>query len=465
MGMTNSVATQTTYQVQGNIIQLTRKITRSGEGEVWHTDCPGQIAKIYHEYDEQRSRKLAIMVANPPKDPNRHLGHISFAWPSAILKDEGDRTVGFLMPIVQKSVDIMELYHPQRRQKVARDVTWTHLHVIAGSIASLVWAIHEAGYVLGDIKPQNILVNAKTHPSIIDTDSFQVRDPHTGDIYRCQVGSESFTPPELIGQDLAQVTQTKAQDRFRLGLILYLLLFGEHPFKGKWVGPGESPPPNDLVQQGHWPYGTHSLIQPSFLTIPLSVVHPALQSCFLRCFNQGHRDPQQRPTPQEWIRALRMAIADLKSCRSNPHHIHSRHYGHCHWCDRAQHLGVDIFPAPESPQKIIRQELNKILHDLPRPFVQPQKLDNTAKISSPVSPSRSLSLPPTLPPTPYPTPIPTTSSISAHTIWNVPSDQSSTDDVSSSQRNFTGTIQAVFAQPWTQVLLIAACLVGLWVLF
>ena len=352
------------YCANGKTVHLTRQITRSGEGEIWHTDCPGQIAKIYHDCTEERSRKLAVMVAHPPKDPNQKLGHLSFAWPSALLQTSLGQTRGFLMPLAERSVDIMEIYHPQRRKKVAHDVTWMHLHLVAGSIASLVWAIHEAGYVLGDIKPQNILVNAKTHPTFIDTDSFQVRDPETGELFHCHVGSESFTPPELIGKDLSQMVQTQAHDNFRLGLILYLLLFGEHPFKGQWVGPGESPAPNDLITQGYWPYAPNSLIQPSALTISLSVLHPALQSCFLRCFNQGHQHPDQRPTTKEWVVALKQAIAELKPCRHNPHHVYRKSHGHCHWCDRAKTLGIDVFPPPQSPQEILKQDLQDIFAEV-----------------------------------------------------------------------------------------------------
>ncbi|MHC5718710.1 MAG: serine/threonine protein kinase [Nostoc sp.] len=43
-----------------------------------------------------------------------------------------------------------------------------------------------------DIKPQNILVNDRALPSIIDTDSFQVRNPVNGNIYRCPVGSPDY---------------------------------------------------------------------------------------------------------------------------------------------------------------------------------------------------------------------------------------------------------------------------------
>jgi hypothetical protein len=36
--------------------------------------------------------------------------------------------------------------------------------------------------------------------AVIDTDSFQVRDSQTGQVYRCTVGSEGFTPVELLGK-------------------------------------------------------------------------------------------------------------------------------------------------------------------------------------------------------------------------------------------------------------------------
>ncbi|MDJ0736311.1 MAG: hypothetical protein QNJ47_19980 [Nostocaceae cyanobacterium] len=107
------------------------------------------------------------------------------------------------------------------------------------NIASIIEAIHAAGYVLGDMKPENILVNNRALPSIIDTDSFQVRHPNNRKVYRCLVGSNGFTPPELIGKDFSIINQTEIHDRFRLAVIIYHLLFGESPFKGKWMGVGD----------------------------------------------------------------------------------------------------------------------------------------------------------------------------------------------------------------------------------
>lgn len=343
----------------GQAVALVKQIAKSGEGEVWQTDLKGSLAKVYYSPGPERIRKLEVMLVHPPQDPNSPIGHHSFAWPTSLLKDEQGNAVGFLMPAIANSVEILDVYNPQRRQKVLPGFNWLYLHVTAMNIASIMQAIHEKGYVLGDIKPQNILVNNRALPSVIDTDSFQVRHPNTGELYRCPVGSEGFTPVELLGQDLAAIEQTEIHDRFRLAVIIYLLLFGDQPFKGKWIGEGDSPEPNELLRRGFWPHAPKSLIQPGPLTIPLDVVHPEIQRCFLQCFNDGHTNPSARPTAQEWVRVLKSAIPELEICKKNDRHYYSQTYGKCYWCERKSNLGVDIFPAaantPNFPQQLLQK--------------------------------------------------------------------------------------------------------------
>lgn len=345
-----------TCATTGQPITLITPIARSGEGEIWQTDQPGKLAKIYHSVDQHRVRKLEVMVANPPKDPNAGMNHISFAWAESLLEDENGLSVGFLMPEITNSVQLLEVYNPSRRQKVLPGFNWLYLHTTAMNIASIIGAIHQAGYVVGDIKPENILVNDRALPAIIDTDSFQVRDPDTGELFHCRVGSEGFTPVELLSKDLSVTPQTVVHDRFRLGVIIHLLLFGDYPFKGKWMGAGDSPAPVELLRQGYWSYAPKSLIQPGPLTIPLETVHPAVQSCFLRCFNDGHRNPELRPTPAEWMSALSAARSEIVVCKKNKNHYYSKTYDKCYWCQRKATLGVDIFPSviPPSQNPTIR---------------------------------------------------------------------------------------------------------------
>ena len=329
----------------GQSIALVEQIASSGEGTVWKTDRNGYLAKIYHSSHHDRVKKLEVMVANPPTEPNSHLNHISFAWPQELLTDRNGSVLGFLMPEIKDAKELLDVYNPQRRKMLKLEVNWYFLYTTALNIASFIQLIHVKGYVLGDIKPQNILVNNRALPSIIDTDSFQVRHPNTGEVYRCLVGTEGFTPVELLEKDFHITDQTEVHDRFRLAVIVYLLLFGAEPFKGKWVKEGDSPAPSELIRQGFWPYAPNSLIQPGPLTIPLDIVHPEIQRCFLRCFNDGHTKPHLRPTAGEWYKALKVAIADLTECDQITNHYYSKSYGKCYWCDRAAQLGLDIFPG------------------------------------------------------------------------------------------------------------------------
>jgi WD40 repeat protein len=335
-----------TCAITGKSITLLKEIANSGEAKVWRTNQNGYLAKIYHSSTPERVQKLAVMIANPPTEPNSHLHHVSFAWPKSALKNGQGDCVGFLMPEIKDGKELLDVYNPRRRQALKLQIDWRFLHTTALNIVSIIEALHAAGYVLGDIKPQNILVNNRALPSIIDTDSFQVKNPKNGKVYNCLVGSEGYTPPELIGKDFDRIEQTEVHDRFRLGVIIYQLLFGgNNPFHGEWTGAGETPDINELICQGLWVNGSTNLIAAVARTIPLEIVHPEIQQCFLRCFNDGYKNPNFRPTARKWLEALKVGNDRLTICGRVDSHYYSRTYGKCYWCDRSTNLGVDIFPG------------------------------------------------------------------------------------------------------------------------
>ncbi|GCA95934.1 SUMF1/EgtB/PvdO family nonheme iron enzyme [Microcystis aeruginosa] len=332
-------------QLQNRLITLTQEMADSGEAKVWHTNFNGYLAKIYHNPHNERVDKLQLMVRNRPSDPNAHLNHISFAWPYSILEDNQGKVVGFLMPEVVGSETLLKLCTPIMRRKYKLETNWYFLHVVARNIAAIIQAIHLKGYVLGDIKLENILVNNRALPTIIDTDSFQVSDPDSSKIYRCLVGSEGFTPAELIGVNIADVDQTEVHDRFRLGVVIYYLLFSGPPFRGLWQGAGDSLEQSELIRLGLWPFSGDKLLVPSNTTIPLNILHPDLHALFLRCFNEGHKFPDRRPTAKEWRGTLEAALKEVIRCGKIDNHYYNRSYGKCYWCERFSDLNFDIFPG------------------------------------------------------------------------------------------------------------------------
>jgi tetratricopeptide (TPR) repeat protein/uncharacterized protein YkwD len=328
----------------GKTVTLENKIGGGGEGAIWRTNQDGKLAKVYQEKLENiKIKKLKVMVDYPPTDPSKSRNHISYAWPESLLKDK-NQIVGFLMPEIKGSQTFLKISNIKERKDSKLEIDWKFLHITAMNIANMIRNLHAEGYVVGDLKPDNIMVNSLALPSIVDTDSFQLRDPQSGNIYRCPVTSENFTPPEMIGENITEFYQTVYHDAFRLGALIYLLLTSQYYHQGQWCGTGEPPTVSKKIKEGLWPYGTNSLIKPSDFAIPLKVMHPRVQKLFLWCFNNGHNNPRFRPTADDWYKALEKAVNDLTQCNRVATHIYSQHYGKCYWCERAWKLKIDVFP-------------------------------------------------------------------------------------------------------------------------
>jgi DNA-binding helix-hairpin-helix protein with protein kinase domain len=329
----------------GESVDLLKQLNSSGEGVIYTTNKSGFLAKIYHDSTPERIEKLRVMVSNPPVDPTQSQGHISIAWPKYVLEDSDGKPLGFLMPEIKDAQTLINVYNPKRREKKAAGFNWMYLHVTAMNIAYIVHAVHIKNYVIGDIKQQNLLVKSDGRVAIIDTDSFQIRDPVTGKIHRGHVGSQEYTPPEMFNVDFSKVDRSELQDRFGLAIIIWQLLFASHPFTGQWVGGDNQPNIDRLIQQGDWIYGAKSNLRPTQLSIPLEVVHPELERLFHRCFDDGCHKPYARPSAFEWQEGLKTAISFLKHCQIETGHHYAENYGRCYWCERKKRLGYDVFPS------------------------------------------------------------------------------------------------------------------------
>lgn len=281
----------------------------------------------------------------------------SIAWPVDLLRavDGGCQCVGFLMPRIVGMGLIIDFYHPKTRRRQCPLFNYLYLHRTARNLAAAVRALHMRGYVISDVNESNIFVSDTALVTLVDTDSFQVRDPQNGTVYRCPVGRLEFTPPELQGHDFSQVDRTPEHDHFGLGVLLFqLLMEGTHPFAGIFTGPGEPPPYEERIGAGHFPYGAGRRVpyRPSPVAPPFELLHPTLQRLFVQCFVEGHSQPQARPDAQTWQTALREAEEALVTCPANDQHRYGNHLSSCPWCERARRLGGrDLFPSQQAVQQ------------------------------------------------------------------------------------------------------------------
>ncbi|MCW5764493.1 MAG: serine/threonine protein kinase [Phycisphaeraceae bacterium] len=96
---------------------------------------------------------------------------------------------------------------------------------MCASVARGVQAIHSAGLSHGDLKPQNILLDASGAPRIVDF--ALVRSPTAGDADGTHAATPAFTAPERLADEPAPTSPIT--DVFSLGAMLFWLITGRAP--------------------------------------------------------------------------------------------------------------------------------------------------------------------------------------------------------------------------------------------
>jgi DNA-binding helix-hairpin-helix protein with protein kinase domain len=68
-------------------VYIGNPLHKGGEGAIYEANDSSWVAKIYHpgKNTGDRLNKIRIMLQNPPDNPTKSLGHLSFTWPVAIL--------------------------------------------------------------------------------------------------------------------------------------------------------------------------------------------------------------------------------------------------------------------------------------------------------------------------------------------------------------------------------------------
>ena len=319
-------------------ITLGQEISRGGEGVIYGVPAqPGLVAKIYTNPAEHPEAKLAWMKANPPQDPSQTSGHSAIAWPLELLYTPTGTFTGFLMPYVKNTTPLLGVFNPRLRAGTLPGFDWRYLHRAARNLALALSALHARDYVVGDLNESNILVTPSALVTLIDTDSFQVRARKVAPlVYYCPVGRPEYTPPELQGKPFHGVLRRPEHDRFGLGVLIFqLLMDGSHPFRAQYLSAGDPPGIEDRIARGWFPYAPKPAgpVAPPPNAPSLDVLSPDVVALVQRCFVNGQRKPEARPSPKEWSLVLAEAEHALNKC-PNGHYV-SGHLKTCPTCGAA----------------------------------------------------------------------------------------------------------------------------------
>lgn len=317
---------------QGNPISLGTQIGKGGEGHVFEVEGePRLAAKIYHQIPLSESQycKLDAMV----RRRNDDLSSVA-AWPSSLLRDaHSHEPCGLLMPRVDKSHQLHELYGTTNRRLHFPEVRWHHLLLAARNVAAAFHTLHQQGIVVGDVNQGNLLVNHQYRIRFIDCDSFQITEGEN--IFYCPVGTPHFTPPELQSQRLSEVTRTFDHDRFGLAVLIFHLIFvGRHPFAGRFRGEDDLLI-EEAIAERRFAFSRDkeaTLVDPPPYSMQLDDLPAELGDLFEIAFRTGGVEGTLRPTPEQWVQQIDAVMQNRKACDLDELHIYYAGLRACPWC-------------------------------------------------------------------------------------------------------------------------------------
>lgn len=312
---------------------------QGGEGMIYNiVGVSDKVAKLYKQgkMTADLERKLIKMVDDPPSKSIMD----QIAWPKDVLYQNG-RPVGFLMDKFQLSEELNVIYEYGSSSKYPH-ITWGNKIHIAKNLCVVLEAVHEAGYVCGDLNPKNINLNPNTgEVTFVDTDSYHITDGKR--VYRCNVGMPEYLPPEIqkkMQKGLAAAplpTFSPETDNFALAIhIFQLLMNGCHPFSCKIIPSADSivfPDISESILNGECPFFVR--VPGKKIPVyapPIDILPDEIQILFRRAFIDGHATPSARPSAERWYYALEKLEKNLVRCVDVPEHEYFKNLSDCPWC-------------------------------------------------------------------------------------------------------------------------------------
>ncbi|MEU9117216.1 hypothetical protein AB0D04_37050 [Streptomyces sp. NPDC048483] len=331
---------------------LTEQIGSGSEGVVYAVgsgggDSPALVAKLvpapadpaaYRRRIERlvRQRREPRTVQLLAGEPSR------LAWPLAAVTTVRRGVDGYLMPDMRAAFGpFARLLTPAARQRLLPGATWATALAAAAALARLLAELHAEGYVVGDLKPDNLWVDERGRVGMADVDSWQFQDGR--EAFGGRMRTPGYTAPERIGA--AGAPPEPASDDFVLAVLVHqLLMSGLHPFAGH---PRDGSPYlslDDNVLRGRCRLTARDSVALPRAAAPADLLPRSLAALFRSAFA---RSPRPRPGAAEWARALEGELAPgrLVTCAVNARHRHTVERPWCPWCDQAQR-GGDSYPAP-----------------------------------------------------------------------------------------------------------------------
>tara|TARA_B100000963_G_scaffold279659_1_gene248128 strand:- start:10613 stop:13639 length:3027 start_codon:yes stop_codon:yes gene_type:complete len=250
---------------KGLKIKLTKMINKGGEGSIFEFktlefakkseeySAKTFLAKIYHkdQVNQARMDKVNLFVQN-----RENIKVQGVCFPISSLYNENNEFVGYTMKRAGDSFSQGAfplkpyLFTKPIAEKYFSDWNRENLITLCINIVEKINTLHKLNILLGDINPNNILVDKNANVYFIDTDSYQVEN------YPCPVGTATFTHPDILKEsrtnNYKNFLRTNEHERFAVSTLIFMILLpGLVPYAYKG---GSNPLANVKKRQFVFPF-------------------------------------------------------------------------------------------------------------------------------------------------------------------------------------------------------------------
>jgi Tol biopolymer transport system component len=201
---------------------------RIGRYRVVDTLASGGMGEVYAAVDDELRRPVALKIVASSRLPNQSSGEAVMheAKAASALNHPHIVTVYEVIPsevglvIVMEQIDGLPL-----RASCGKRMPFRQVAHYGEQIARALVAAHRADIVHGDVKPENIMVRTDGYVKLLDFGL--AREISEAVDAEAPFGTWRYMSPEQISGQ----TVSPASDVFSLGIVLYELAEGRHPFE------------------------------------------------------------------------------------------------------------------------------------------------------------------------------------------------------------------------------------------
>ncbi len=299
---------QLKYEITGELFRRGREVGKGGQKTVSECQVQGHVVGIVEnpepDYGDRTFKLLAWPVGIAAQKYH--------AFPVDRVIDACGRVVGIVMPR-RDGRKFTELLSGLTRPDWLDDQL---LLEIFSELALAVNAANAAGYLIGDLNPENVVFTNDGDVAILDCDSFF----HTAldQVFPTTVGVAEYLAPELQkfhreGR-LAEAQRTLGGDSYAFATILFTAVMeGNHPFANQ-----DAIPVAELIEAGTWPHRGAAGPQPRRCCPRLEDIPLELADLFRTTFDHGLMNAKARPSMNEWYCCLKQLSQSAGSAANAP---------------------------------------------------------------------------------------------------------------------------------------------------